>query len=290
MDRQTVTSELRQWLQQQLSAGHSEATVLAAMVRAGWHIDIAQRALLAARDQPSGGTMAWARPVSDGRFATAALALPEPALDAGALHLDVGDALVQVQMAMQHPRVVVFGNLLSAQECDDLIALARPRMARSLTVDTKTGGEMQNQDRTSRGMFFQRGETPLVARLEERIAKLLHWPVENGEGLQVLQYTAGSEYKPHYDFFDPAEPATPQLLVRGGQRVATLVIYLAAPALGGATVFPQAQLAVAPQRGSAVFFSYAQASADTLTLHGGAPVTVGEKWVATKWLRANEFI
>jgi prolyl 4-hydroxylase len=28
----------------------------------------------------------------------------------------------------------------------------------------------------------------------------------------------------------------------------------------------------------------------TRTLHGGAPVTQGEKWVATKWLREGEFV
>ena len=41
--------------------------------------------------------------------------------------------------------------------------------------------------------------------------------------------------------------------------------------------------------GSAVFFSYDRPDASTGTLHGGAPVLEGEKWVATKWLREGEF-
>ncbi len=72
--------------------------------------------------------------------------------------------------------MVVFGNFLSPEECDALIAAARPRMARSLTVATQTGGEEVNDDRTSDGMFFQRGESALVQTIEERIAKLLQWP------------------------------------------------------------------------------------------------------------------
>ena len=48
-------------------------------------------------------------------------------------------------------------------------------------------------------------------------------------------------------------------------------------------------LEVAPVRGNAVFFSYDRAHASTKTLHGGAPVTAGEKWVATKWLRERVF-
>jgi len=38
-----------------------------------------------------------------------------------------------------------------------------------------------------------------------------------------------------------------------------------------------------------VFFSYEEPDPATRTLHGGAPVLAGEKWVATKWLREREF-
>ena len=195
-----------------------------------------------------------------------------------------------VLLAMAQPRIVVFGNLLSPEECDALIADAEPRLARSLTVATKTGGEEINADRTSDGMFFQRGETELIERIERRIAALLRWPLENGEGLQILRYGPGAEYKPHYDYFDPAHSGTPSILKRGGQRVASLVCYLNTPARGGATVFPDVQLDVAPLRGNAVFFSYDRAHPSTRSLHGGAPVVEGEKWVATKWVREGRFV
>ena len=41
-------------------------------------------------------------------------------------------------------------------------------------------------------------------------------------------------------------------------------------------------------KGNAVFFSYDRPHAMTCTLHGGAPVLAGEKWIVTKWLRAGE--
>jgi prolyl 4-hydroxylase len=185
--------------------------------------------------------------------------------------------------------VVVFGELLSAKECEQLIELAKPRLARSLTVATKTGGEEVNADRTSNGMFFQRGENELVRRIEQRIARLVNWPEENGEGLQILHYGPGAEYKPHYDYFDPAEPGTPTIVKRGGQRVGTLVMYLAEPEKGGGTVFPDVHLEVAPRKGNAVFFSYERPHPSTRTLHGGQPVVQGEKWIATKWLRERRF-
>jgi len=218
-----------------------------------------------------------------------AVPVPEPALDESPLYLDAGDRQVCVLQAMFNPRVVVFGGLLSHEECDALIEAAKPRLARSLTVATKTGGEELNADRTSNGMFFQRGENEVVKRVEARIARLVNWPEENGEGLQVLHYRPGAEYKPHYDYFDPNEPGTPTILKRGGQRVATLVMYLGEPDKGGGTTFPDVHLEVAPKRGNAVFFSYERPHPSTKTLHGGAPVIEGEKWIATKWLRERRF-
>ena len=290
---QSVTPELRQWIVDQALAGHQPEAVLGAMVQAGWTEDVAEVALEDTlrdhlRQRASGKPVA---PVVAPVQATAAqgVRVPDVDLSVSSGEVDVGDRRVQVVASLQSPRVLVLGGLLSGEECDALIAAARPRLARSLTVQTKTGGEELNPDRTSNGMFFNRGESELLRNIERRIARLLNWPVENGEGLQVLHYRPGAEYKPHYDYFDPAEPGTPTILKRGGQRVATLVMYLNQPEQGGGTTFPDAGLEVAPQRGNAVFFSYDRPSPATRTLHGGAPVIAGEKWVATKWLREGEF-
>ncbi len=215
--------------------------------------------------------------------------LPCPSLgDAGAT-LDGGDKWVEVLRRQHNPELVVFANLLTGAECDALMAAAKPRLSRSLTVDTHTGNEELHPDRTSQGMFFERFENDLVQRVEARIARLLHWPIKNGEGLQVLRYRKGAQYLPHYDYFDPQQAGTPALLARGGQRVATLIIYLAEPEAGGATVFPDMGLQVAPKRGQAVFFSYPEPLPSSLSLHGGEPVVAGEKWIATKWLRQHAF-
>ncbi len=278
---QAVTPELRRWIVEQATAGFPPEAVLKAMRDAGWHEDVAVQAMestlsehLQQRSPVQGFT-----PV-----------LPQPDLRGSPRLLDLGDRVVQVLAQMQSPRMAVFGQFLSDEECDALIDAARPRMQRSLTVQTVTGGEELNADRTSNGMFFRRGESEVVARVEARIARLLNWPVENGEGLQVLQYRPGAEYKPHYDYFDPSEPGTANIVRRGGQRVATVVMYLNDPVRGGGTTFPDVGLEVAPQRGNAVYFSYDRPHPATRTLHGGAPVLEGEKWVATKWLREREFV
>ena len=276
---QPISPELREWLVSQLAAGHSVPALRASMRAAGWQDAATDLAL--AQLEAGFPHVEVARPRRT--------EMPGPDLEGAPLHIDAGDRRVQVLQTMRHPRVVVFGNLVSPEECEGLIAAARVRLARSLTVETRTGGEVLNVDRTSEGMFFERGENEIVARLEQRIAALLRWPVEFGEGLQILRYAPGAQYRPHYDYFDPGEPGTPTILKRGGQRVATLVMYLQEPGQGGATTFPDVGLEVAPVRGTGVFFSYEEPDPATRTLHGGAPVLAGEKWVATKWLREREF-
>lgn len=289
-----LTPELRQWIVEQAAAGQQPEALLRAMVQAGWAQDLATFAL----EEHLAGSQVT-QPVTPGSavlrthhaHAEPRLGSHIPTLDlsAGSRELDAGDRRVQVLASLQSPRVVVLGGFLSEAECDALVDAARSRLVRSRTVQTHTGGEELNADRTSSGMFFNRGEGALIQRIEARIARLLRWPVENGEGLQVLHYLPGAEYKPHYDYFDPAEPGTPSLLQRGGQRLATLLLYLNEPERGGGTTFPDAGLEVAAHRGHAVFFSYEQPAPNTRTLHGGAPVIAGEKWVATKWLREREF-
>ena len=284
---QPVTPQLRQWLIEQAQAGCPPEAVLAAMRSSGWDDAVALQALTHTL-QGHLGTQAAAQAVA--RALPPLVAVPEPALDGSPSTLWAHDREVKVLLTMRNPRVVVFGGLLTDDECDALVAAAAPRMARSETVVTTTGGNEVNAARTSDGMFFGRAELPICQRVEERIAALLNWPLINGEGLQVLHYRSGAEYKPHHDYFDPAEPGMAAVLRRGGQRVGTLVMYLNTPQQGGATVFPDVDLEVAPIKGNAVFFSYDRPHPVTRSLHGGAPVLAGEKWVATKWLREGEFI
>src|SRR5687767_13240768 len=155
---QAISPELREWVVTQLAAGHSIPSLRASMRDAGWHADAAEAALAEVEAQAAGlATIPVAR-----------TSMPGPDLSNAPLYIDAGDRRVQVLQTLRHPRVVVFGDLLSDDECEGLIQTARQRLARSLTVETQTGGEALNVDRTSDGMFFERGENPIVARLEQR--------------------------------------------------------------------------------------------------------------------------
>jgi prolyl 4-hydroxylase len=214
---------------------------------------------------------------------------PQPRTDGNTVTVE-GHA-VRIAFEVERPQVVVYEELLSADECSALIALADQRLARSTVVDDDSGGLKEHVDRTSAGGFFARGENELVAAVEARIAALLNWPVSHGEGLQVLRYAVGGEYKPHFDFFDADKPGGVAHMAEGGQRVGTLIMYLSDVDAGGATSFPKLGLHVRPRRGSAVYFENTDARGAVVpnSLHAGSPVVAGVKYIATKWLRERAY-
>ena len=279
-----ITPDIQIWLTEQTAAGYSRATLFESLKASGWQASQAAHVMSLTPEERQAFGLATVFPQNQNDSV-----VPQPKLVYRDVQVDGGDKWVRVLQHRNAPEVIEFEGLLSDAECDAVIKAARPRLSRSMTVDLQTGGEQIHADRSSQGMFFKREEDSLISTLEARIAKLLQWPASHGEGLQVLRYPPGAQYVPHYDYFDPAHPGSTLLLKRGGQRVATLIMYLYEPEGGGATVFPDIDLRIAPKRGNAVFFSYAAPDASTLTLHGGEPVTAGEKWIATKWLRQSVF-
>jgi prolyl 4-hydroxylase len=201
------------------------------------------------------------------------------------------DRDVHVVTRMKRPMIAVLDGVLSIEECDELIRRSADKMHRSTTVDPLSGKHEVIADRSSEGTFFQINADPFIASLDRRIAEVMNWPLENGEGLQVLHYNAGGEYKPHFDYFPPEEPGSHVQMTIGGQRVSTMVMYLNDVEEGGTTIFPEIGLEVVPKKGSAVYFEYtnSQNQLDRLTLHGGSPVTRGEKWIVTKWMRQRRY-
>lgn len=215
-----------------------------------------------------------------------------PFIDAKQNSIKAGDRDVEIVSSLADPRIVVLKNVLSPEECAELAAQVSGRMTRSSVIANANGGTETHSHRTSRGGMFQRGETALVERIEARIASLVNWPVDHGEGLQVLSYGPGDEYRPHFDWFDPSLPGPRKHMEHGGQRVGTFIMYLSDVESGGSTSFPHVGFEVFPVMGSAVFFANVTpvGEPDPKTLHAGTPVISGSKLIATKWLRQRPYV
>lgn len=203
-------------------------------------------------------------------------------------HTETANTRTDVSFSIKHPNAYVLDNFMSASECAELIKQAVNKLSRSTVVHHETGKSVENSARTSWGAFFGKAETPLIAEIERRISQRVGIPVENGEGLQVLRYTVGQEYAPHYDYFYNTETFVVNPLDNGGQRIMTVLVYLNTPTLGGATCFPDAGTEVAARQGRALVFSY-EPTPESKSLHAGMPVIAGEKWVITKWFRQQPF-
>jgi prolyl 4-hydroxylase len=276
LDNRSLSKEWQAWIVENLARGCSVTSMAETMALNHFDAAVALESIARAQHEAT-STAPYGYETS--RFPTTGNVIRTP------------DRNVRVSTRLFKPVVAVLDDLLSAQECDELIRLSRIKLKRSTTVDPASGQETVIEARTSYGAFFAAHETAFIATLEKRIAAVMHWPAENGEGLQILNYQVGAEYKPHYDYFPPADPGSAVHLAKGGQRVSTLVMYLNDVEAAGETTFPEVGLSVTPKKGSAVYFEYcnSKGQVDPLSLHCGVPVAAGEKWIATKWMRQGRY-
>lgn len=277
-------AEWQDWLTASMVRGVADDALLAAMTAAGFSADYARVAVSVVRSMTE--RVRQQNPAMLRDYQADPFRLP-----AAGTRMRAADREIRLAMVLANPNVAIVEDLLSPQECDKLIQLARARLLRSTVVDPLSGRLEISGVRRSEGMHFAHGENAIVSRIEARVCALTGLPVPNGEPLQLLRYPVGGEYEAHHDYFDPAFEGTARLLGQGGQRVATMVIYLQEPDEGGDTWFPELELSVRPRKGSAVYFEYCNAAGelDTRCLHAGMPVQRGEKWIATKWLRQGAY-
>jgi len=269
-----ISSELRDWIISTLNNGVSPLAIADAMIKKGFDPKFAYESLFRIVGNESIKTSE--NPQSTFQY-------EQPEIGKKGNHIPTSDREIKVLSRVDKPLILHLDNVLSDEECEELIQLSKDRLMPSRIVDSNSGEEKVTPGRTSKGMYFAIKENELISKIEMRIAELTNFPIENGEGLQVLNYDIGEEYKQHFDYFPPnkVDPAT------GGQRVGTMLIYLNEVLGGGETVFPKVGVSIVPKKGSAVYFHYgnSQGQVDRMSVHSSIPVTKGEKWVATKWIR-----
>ena len=302
MKFKSLAPDLQSWFRDMVKRGSSPEAAVQSLVAAGYQEryarDAAEAAFKALPTSPSPIAVQPPIPLSEPATPKPAVAVAD---EAGTLTqqlvqmpntIATGDREIHMLFALTAPRIVLFGNLLSHEECDEMVHLSRGKLERSSVVNNETGAYDVHPHRTSYGTYFNRGENDLIRRIEQRIAELVQFPLEHGEPIQILHYEPGGEYKPHFDYFDPKQPGNEQVLTQGGQRIATLIMYLNDVEAGGSTVFPEVGIDVLPRRGNAVYFAYCAENGvlDPRSLHGGSPVGTGEKWIATKWFRERDYV
>ena len=224
---------------------------------------------------------------------------------------------VEVEVVSRTPRLVHIKNFLSPSECEEIMALAKPKLEPSTVLEqgdqTKGENKVRDSVRTSDTAWLMNKNEPIVAKVRQRVAELVHLPMTFAEDMQVLRYDYKQHYHVHYDFFDPAMYPGDKRWMSGHNRLATVFFYLTSVEEGGETVFPYANAPVAEhekihaygpcedavagslkvpaRQGHAIVFynmkpdGHLEGKLDKTALHGGCDPIKGQKWAANYWIR-----
>jgi hypothetical protein len=188
----------------------------------------------------------------------------------------------------QDPRVLVFERIAPPAVCDWIVARARSRLQPAELYDRSAGTTVGGWRTNSvANLTLHEGDLMALA-VGERLAAAAGRPLPTMELPQVLHYTVGQQFAPHFDFFDRAIPGEAAELAHRGQRVATALLYLNDEGLsGGETEFPVLGLKHRGRRGDAIVFRNLDAAGqpDPRTLHAGLSPSQGEKWLLSQWFR-----
>jgi prolyl 4-hydroxylase len=292
MTGQRITESLQpalsEWFDLNCSMGCSPEQLKAALLGAGYRDDEVARFLIAQFARQAAAQVGGqydAEPVSDASEAVQRF-WKRLELLGNFNRISLGERTVRILVHDVCHGICFIPDFLSHEECQGLIQQAGP-LSQSKTVDERNDQSISTAGRSSHGTSVVRGANALVNRVERRIARLSGLAVAHGEALQLLHYGVGGEYRPHVDYFDPTSAGGKRQLFSGSQRLATIIMYLCDVESGGATAFPELSLAFTPLQGAALVFASLGRDGQLLptSLHGGCPVTSGEKWIATKWLR-----
>jgi prolyl 4-hydroxylase len=271
--------------------GEAEATARLAMLAAmgvtapaDWREALALLALAASR----GSSAAQGQLRALAAHAVQAAGEQDWAALAAAVDLAAWTRVPAKQVLSVTPRVATIAGFLPGPVCDWIVARAGDRITPAQVFDQETGAPVQADARSNSAVEFNFADVDVVlALVRAAIAAAIDVPLTGLEPTQVLHYEVGQAFAPHYDFMDPLVPGYALEAQRGGQRVATFLVYLNEAFEGGETDFPLLQLRAKAPPGGALYFANVDAGGapDRRTLHAGLAPTSGEKWLLSQWVR-----
>ena len=180
------------------------------------------------------------------------------------------------------PEVSIFKHLFTEAECEYLMQATGDQFEPSMVYNSQRR-LVRDEIRTSDGATVHwLIEDPAIVALNRRIAAISHSHYEDGEALALLRYSPGQEYRPHFDFVNGAT----------NRRLQTALVYLHDDYEGGETQFVRTGLAVKGDAGDVILFRNegADGGPNPLSEHAGLPVTKGQKFLATRWIRESRWI
>jgi prolyl 4-hydroxylase len=177
-----------------------------------------------------------------------------------------------------------YKNILSVDECNELISISKDKLSEATTLGTKI------KDYRTAEITWLIEKTDLNEKIKNIVSEKTDLPIENQEQVHIVKYNIGGEYKQHHDFFHPDTDYYKTHIEKGGQRIYSCLFYLNDDFQGGETHFPKVNYKVKPELGKLVIWKNLNddSSINLNSLHAGLPVTSGEKWICIIWVRERK--
>ncbi|XP_030569303.1 prolyl 4-hydroxylase subunit alpha-1-like [Drosophila novamexicana] len=186
-------------------------------------------------------------------------------------------APLKLEEISHDPYIVMYHSMLSDSEIEKLKRLS-VHMENGLSSTDKPNNTEPIDIVARAGWLVE--ATPFLERINRRITDMTGFDVQDMWTVLLANYGIGSYFKPHYDYMYGGRVSGEAVAVLG-ERIASLIIYASDVAQGGATNFPDIQVAVQPQKGNSLFWynMFDDGTPDPRSLHSVCPTIVGSRWM-----------
>jgi len=182
------------------------------------------------------------------------------------------------------PYIALYEGLFSAAECKYLAVLGAPWLEKAAILDLSGQGRTDEKVRDAHSCSIPNlAEDLIVQAINRCIAAATGTQAGWGEPLNILKYTPGQQYKPHHDGTGSDNVSV---------RTLTALIWLNDQFEGGETDFPKINVRVRGAVGDMLVFKNVcdNGEFDERMIHAGLPVTQGVKWMASRWIRTEDYL
>ena len=200
-------------------------------------------------------------------------------------HLSCEQRLAEVtpKIISADPYIAHYEGLFSPAECKYLAVLGTPWLERASVLGLDGKPRMDGVRDAESCSIPNLAEDLVVQAINRCIAKATGTEPGWGEPLNILKYSPGQQYKPHHDGTGSDNVSVRQL---------TALIWLNDQFEGGGTDFPKIKVTVRGAAGDMLVFRNTRDNGefDERMIHAGLPVTDGVKWMASRWIRRENYL
>lgn len=173
-------------------------------------------------------------------------------------------------------------NVIPNNLCDKIINTFKNQLVPAEIYKPLDGNKHKVDDtRVALNYFFNENTFPEIIPLKKHISKITNIPIHQQEQFCLIKYDEGGKYDLHYDSSNPN-------ITEDNPRAYSFIFYLNEDFEGGETFFPNLNnQTIKPEKGKMVYWNNfnEEQEFDYTKFHSGLPVTKGNKWILTLWVR-----